>query len=417
MPMLFQFDKILNKKTLVFGVSCLAATALYFWQHNSQPSYSLLDVLDYYGFSESQQKQSLEDLMKRSGIIKPTETFMTIFPKRKEFPKLLEDVVRFVELTQQHFTVRTGTQERWEVQPTAWMTKDVEEIRADLEKLNITREVKPTDFNPDVVAVFGATLPGMRARFNYLDKLYTQNDLKFNFLVLLTGERKVTIGIDGTEQELIEIAEKYNTIVEQLTETTLMREAYSATDISKTVPIEKLIVINNRARVDSKTGQTIRPTTETTVQELCDVVEEKLKSSSDSVAINSFLFISSQPYVNYQELTVNKVIEQKLPEKNFQIQVVGDEVKEVSTKTNQRSIGALGTQIWAQTSVVLPELEVLYKDKIRKDDKLPKEIQDRLIKLYEGQALTYSNIKSLLSIPDSNGPTSSSTENHKPKYN
>ena len=196
-----------------------------------------------------------------------------------------------------------------------------------------------------------------------------------------------------------------------------MREAYSATDISKTVPIEKLIVINNRARVDSKTGQTIRPTTETTVQELCDVVEEKLKSSSDSVAINSFLFISSQPYVNYQELTVNKVIEQKLPEKNFQIQVVGDEVKEVSTKTNQRSIGALGPQIWAQTSVVLPELEVLYKDKIRKDDKLPKEIQDRLIKLYEGQALTYSNIKSLLSIPDSNGPTSSSTENHKPKYN
>ncbi len=412
MPMLFQFDKILNKKTLVFGVSCLAATALYFWQHNSQPSYSLLDVLDYYGFSESQQKQSLEDLMKRSGIIKPTETFMTIFPKRKEFPKLLEDVVRFVELTQQHFTVRTGTQERWEVQPTAWMTKDVEEIRADLEKLNITREVKPTDFNPDVIAVFGATLPGMRARFNYLDKLYTQNDLKFNFLVLLTGERKVTIGIDGTEQELIEIAEKYNTTLEQLTETTLMREAYSVTDISKMVPTEKLIVINNRARVDSKTGQTIRPTTETTVQELCDVVEEKLKGGS--VAINSFLFISSQPYVNYQELTVNKVIEQKLPEKNFQIQVVGDEVKEISTKTNQRSIGALGTQIWAQTSVVLPDLEVLYKDKIRKDDKLPKEIQDRLIKLYEGQSLTYSNIKSLLSTLDSNGPT---TENHRPKYN
>ena len=130
---LFQFDKFnkINKKTLVFGLTFLAitVTTLYFWQHNSKPGQSVWD-LDYYGFNEPQQKQSLEFMMKKAGIIKTTETFMTIFPKRKNPSKLFKDVLYFIELIQKHFTIRAGMQE----QSTTWMTENIQDIGISLDK-------------------------------------------------------------------------------------------------------------------------------------------------------------------------------------------------------------------------------------------------------------------------------------------
>ena len=159
MPVLFQFNKIINKKTFMFGVvgiTCLTVAAVY-RKHDFQFDHSLWNVLDYYGFNEPQQKQSLELIMKKAGIIKPNETFMSLFPKRDNSDQLFQDVLHFVELTQKHFTIRSGAQERWEVQPTAWMIDNKDEILLALENLNITNSVTPTFLNPDLTGVLGAS--------------------------------------------------------------------------------------------------------------------------------------------------------------------------------------------------------------------------------------------------------------------
>jgi len=76
---------------------------------------SLSEILDFYGFKTSTQKEALEFLMQKAGILTSTESFNTLFPKRADPNLLFLDLLKFVQLTQQHFTIRTGNQERWEV--------------------------------------------------------------------------------------------------------------------------------------------------------------------------------------------------------------------------------------------------------------------------------------------------------------
>ena len=390
---LFQFNKI-NKKTLVFGLTFLAitVTTLYFWQHNSKPGQSVWDVLDYYGFNEPQQKQSLEFMMKKAGIIKPTETFMTIFPKRKNPSKLFKDVLYFIELIQKHFTIRAGMHE----QSTTWMTENIQDIGISLDKLKIINIIPPTISEPDLIVVFGAVMPTIKARLKYLDELHSKNALKVNFLVLLTEERKVSIGVDGTELELTEIAKKYNTTLDKLTENVLIQEAYTATTISNVVPTRKLIIIDNKAKTDYKTGKITAPTTWTTVQELC----KWLKEYTDS--IHSSVFIYSQPYLKYQESIVREVLRQEgLPIKS---EVIGNNVVEINSTNVHRLIDALGTQILVQTP------EVLSKAKIYTNDA---QVKAKFVELYKEQPLTYNIVKHLL--PIDNNQSKSNISNHKHK--
>src|ERR1700722_18858242 len=138
----------LSKKSLLFSMGALVFVAIsisyYYWNHKQMHPNSLWEILDYYGFNSPVQKKSLEFLMKKADIIKPTETFTTLFPKRDNVNLLFKDVLNFVELTQQHFTVRSGAQERWEVQPAKWMEKDQPEILNALTNLKLTEAIIPS---------------------------------------------------------------------------------------------------------------------------------------------------------------------------------------------------------------------------------------------------------------------------------
>ena len=377
LPLFSIFNKLIRKKTFpIVWLICLTTTALCFGKQDHQPANrSLWDVLDYYGFSKPQQKQSLEFIMKKAGIIKPTETFMTVFPKRDNTSLLFQDVLHFVELTQKYFTIRTGNQERWEVQPTAWMTENIDESASALKNLKLTDSISPTNSNPDLIAIFGAAMGAMKSRFNYIDKLYKSNTIKVNFLALLTGERKASIGIDGSEQELTEIAKKHNTTIDKLIETTLMLEAYHGSTISSKLPTENHLIL-----IDIPMKNHLRPTTETTVQGLCNW----LKKHED---IHSIVFISSQPHVKYQEAIVKEVFKQQGLQVKFE--VVGYKTGAINAKTIQRLIGALGTQIWAQTPELISQAKIYTNDE---------SLKAKFVKLYETQPLIYSNVKSLLSL-------------------
>ena len=386
MAVLCRFKNIINqnKKTFVFGIvgiTCLTAAAVYHSRkHDFQFDHSLWNVLDYYGFNEPQQKQSLELIMKKAGIIKPNETFMSLFPKRDNSDQLFQDVLHFVELTQKHFTIRSGAQERWEVQPTAWMIDNKDEILLALENLNITNSVTPTFLNPDLTGVLGARMTAMVSRFRYLDEL-CNSQLKIKFLALVTGERKVTIGgkgIDGNEEELAKIANKYNMTIDQLTETQLMLEAYHGSVIGSKLPKENLIVIDTPAR------DLPRPTTETTIQELCNWLREHKND------VHSIIFISNQPHVKYQEAIIKEVFKQQGLSTKFE--VVGYKIGEKNVIKIQELVGALGSQIWAQT----PEL--ISQAKIHTNNQ---HLKDQFMELYKKQPLIYNNIKLLLS--DNNG--------------
>jgi hypothetical protein len=105
--------------------------------------YSLYNILDYYGFSTIEQKQALESLMRQASILAPSESIQDKFPNRLEYNDLVKDILEFVKLTQQYFTVRSGYQERWEVNPQEWMLKNQEEIFHNLKTLGMVESINP----------------------------------------------------------------------------------------------------------------------------------------------------------------------------------------------------------------------------------------------------------------------------------
>lgn len=88
-----------------------------------------------------------------------------------------------------------------------------------------------------------------------------------------------------------------------------------------------------------------RPTTETTVEALCDW----LQYYSD---VKSILFVSNQPYVLYQNAIIREVFENvKMP---ISFEVCGPQANiNISTKT---LVGEVGRYIWATTPHVLEQI-------------------------------------------------------------
>ncbi len=365
---------LLNKKTILIGIGIFIIAAANIvhadcLKKQTHPN-SLWDVLDYYGLNQPEQKEALQFIMQKAGIIKPTSSFMSTFPKRNNTSLLFKDILSFVELTQKHFTIRSGTQERWEIAPPQWTQENQEEILKALIKLNITNEVTPTFLDPSVICVLGSTMNSMISRLQYIGSVLNKNTLKAKYLVLLVGKRKVTIGVDGAEEALRKIAKKYHiSDLSKLTETHLMREAYSNSNIFNKLPTDI---------IDTPAGNLPRPTTETTVHELCGWLRAHPN-------VDSIIFISNQPYIKYQEAIINEVF--KRENIIIKFEVVGPEVGLNKAKT-QNLLEALGSQIWAQTP------SVIARTKISTDDQ---SLKDAFIKLYAKQPLIYKNVESLLS--------------------
>jgi len=247
------------------------------------------------------------------------------------------------------------------------MEKNQKEVLRILGNLGLTKAVPPTSPTSDVICILGARTSSMVNRLKYAGELYNKNKLQAKYLVLLTGERKVTVGVDGTEAELSDIAEKYGVNISALTETHMMQESYSTSFL-----FQKLLT----DLIDVPAGELPRPTTETTLQEFC----KWLKSHPD---VRSVSFVSNQPHVKYQQAVITEVLHQQSQAIKFE--VIGPETSPVADI--QEIVGALGSQIWAETPSVVSKIKLTTTDP---------ESRKAFLELYTKQPLIYKNVESLI---------------------
>src|SRR5207244_435118 len=114
--------------------------------------------------------------------------------------------------------------------------------------------------------------------------------------------------VDGPAQELAQLAHAMGKQVDSLTETDLMKKAYETSTLYPRFLEDAVIIDTPRRHLQ-------RPTTETTVEALC----EWLKKHPH---LRSITFISNQPYVIYQKEVIEQVFKtQNLS--NISIAIIG----------------------------------------------------------------------------------------------
>lgn len=328
--------------------------------------YSLRETLNDYGFKKSSQKQALEDLMRYANIIKANQSFQNFYPRRYRYSKLLKDILSFVQATQQYFTLREDAQERWEVKAAEWTLSNKARIIEDLRTLGFVEAIPPTLMQSDAICILGTTFNDIKERIDFVAQYLGSGKLKTENIILLAGERKVSVGADGLEQDLLAIAAKHNISgLEKLTETHLMQTAFEDSAINAKF---KTFII------DTPAGDLPRPTTETTLKEL-------LKWLDAHKDIKKITFVSNQPYIKYQEAIIAQALKSH-PDISYK--VIGPEVKK-DIKTFE-IVEGLGSYIWAKTPWV-----IFNSGKFSNDEKLFQEFK----KLYSKNPLIYSDIESL----------------------
>lgn len=347
--------------------------SLYAYHHSHEYPNTVNALLHYYGFETTEQKQALRYLMHQSGI-SDTDTILD-HPFNNQMD-LCKAILRFVSETQQHFIVRHGTQERWDVKTAEWMKDPTQHIPilAALKTLDMLDAIPPTLKNRDAICILGSTYLDIKTRLTYTKNLLKQKKLQGRWLILLTGERYLTpdkngIYLDGNEQKLIQLANHLKKDLTELTETDLMKEAYNASLLHEKFQ-------NRVALINTPKGHLPRPTTETTVTELCQWLTQHPN-------IQSITFISNQPYVAYQKAVIEHTFTTQNI-KNIDIEVIGSPCKIGTSHHRAKAINDiiqdLGSRIWAATPNVLFALKF----------NIDAELQTQYFELYRNQPLIYN---------------------------
>lgn len=358
-------------KGLVFGFAAVALSLpVYAHLHSQhtpkkQPSaHSIAALLPYYGFQTPAQKQALVFLMQQASVLKPDQSLEDRFPSRENQDALLGDILSFVQATQEAFTIRQGKQERWEIEAPAWLKENPTALLSALRTLGMTDAIKPTLDHPDVLCILGSTLGSMTKRLHYAKGLLEDTSLTPKHLVLLAGERHVTLNVDGSPELLESIAKNHGIPLSALTETHLIQEAYNNVGMPKTLTMTV---------IDTPKGDLPRPTTETTVIEL----SKWLKQHPEYKTIG---FVSNQPHVYYQAAVIKEILRRQGLEDTVKVEVIGPSI--TSATPTKDITGALGSRIWASTPHVI---QVLGLETQNPD--LLKQYQG----LYKNQPLVYKN--------------------------
>ena len=288
----FLKNEKLNKKYCCALFVLIVPIAIFAKIHFFDNRYSLYHALDYYEFSQQEQKDSLKNLLKQASIIPPNKSFADIFPSNRTKAQITKDILHFVKTTQEKFVIRNGKQERWEVSAPEWMKRNQQNIYNDLKILGFSEPVKPKMNDVDAICILGATRKVMVDRIEYAKSLINSG-LKTNTIILLAGERYVTEKIDGSEQELSNIAKKFDIQDwRKLTETHLIEDLYDTSELQKR-KLAKYVI-------DTPAGELPRPTTQSTLIELAAWLK-------DHKNIRKIVFISNQPHVKYQNAIITSV--------------------------------------------------------------------------------------------------------------
>lgn len=197
--------------------------------------------------------------------------------------------------------LRQAGKERWQVAEVH--DKLQQQILQSAEKLGLMHEIAPTQTNYDYALILGATLSRVRSRIAYLASQWKKG-IKFDTLILLGSERALDASIE-TADHLVDTNNKDLAIRADWkfdgnlpkTEYEMILFVFEQADIPlemRSLPI-KFINAPNFKNAD---GSLRRATTG-------DTIQEWLKESPKP---GSCLFISSQPYVAYQDSVVRTYV-------------------------------------------------------------------------------------------------------------
>lgn len=305
---------------------------------------SLEEVLDSFGFTAEGQKDAFKFICEKAGVP---------LPERLGAHELLQLVVS----TQERFVNRADKQERWETKDLNWMAQNVEDLNKKFVDLGIVdatlygfkQYTQPNCMQYDAVCILGARKSEMEKRIKFVERVVKDRRYSFNWLVLLTGARPATIGVDGTMEEIAEIAQFFGIESGEVTEAHIFKYLYEKSSLNNGE--FKFLMIDTPA----KDGR--RPTTQTTVEDFC------LWINAHPGKIDQALFISSQPYVDYQMAIIEEILQQK--DSNLKFKVAGD-LYVPGNNSVKTLAGALGSYIWAG----MPNCLRRFGFKIKNDEEL-----------------------------------------------
>lgn len=310
----------------------------------TQKTYSLDTALDYYGFAHDDQKRALKTLFAHAGIITHTQPWHALFPERTTASELADDILTMVAKTQAAFTLRHDKLERWEIQPSPWMSNHVEEHIQSLSQLGFTDALYPRTRTADIICILGSTREDLINRIAYTNTLI-EDGFQAKMLVLLSGERFVTKDtttktVDGTEEQLSLIAREYQLDSWQhVTETHLMLSLYNTSPLSrKQIPCYS---------INTPAGSLPRPNTLTTIAEFITWLQDHPRAQN-------ILFISDQPLINYQYALIRSVFH--VQKKNVTLNVVGPATPHLDVI--QPLLDGLAAYLWAVSPLIFTVLKL-----------------------------------------------------------
>lgn len=341
---------------------------------NAKPqATSLEEFLDL----DQAKKEALATLLQKSEIIKADQSFEQAFPKRKTKEELIKDLLYILQQTQEKFTARKANQERWEIAPPSWLDKlDEQESEIIFTTLKCTQAIEPQLKTPDAVCILGALHPTMCLRCSYAEKLINDKIVTTKKLILLTGERYITVDakVDGDKEAVKKIAQRQNIKkLEELTETNLLVDIYQNSTLNNRLPT---LIVNTPC------GDLPRPTTESTLTEL-------LKKLKEYPEIKTVLFISNQPYVAYQAAIIKTVL--SALNAKIEAEIVGAEYAEKERNPKPKDkisaiVATIGSTLWASAPLALEEQELTIEE--------PEQIE-AFCKLYKNNPTLLKKIKTL----------------------
>jgi len=194
------------------------------------------------------------------------------------------DLKTIVDVTQRAW-LRPAGKERWELDEIA--PEKTEQLKAIFAKLGLIQEIKPSTQKYEYALLMGARLASTQKRVNYLLNLWQQG-IRFNSIVVLTGERPLDPAI-----EAIEMANGSKATTE-CTMTQAVFAHLKAPEAFKNIPVTYVSV----PMLTAPDGKVRRPTTG-------DTVKEWLKANP---VPGNCLVISNQPFVGYQDSVVKTLL-------------------------------------------------------------------------------------------------------------
>lgn len=237
-----------------------------------------------------------------------------------------------VKVTQRSFFARKIGQERWQMNPSAWM-KQYEKEATDLcNKLGLADEVKPKFTKYKLLGIFGATSPEIQERLKHALEILNDKNISIERIALFTGHRLAQIQVDGDEARLKTIAQKFSRDLTELYETQLfIFEFKNLTQTNENILKKPLTVVDTPFVVNMK-GELQRPTTIDTLIRFSEMEPD---------FTGPILFISRAPNILAQRedtlATLNEHLKGATPD------VIGAANSHVSF---DRMLGALGGALY-----------------------------------------------------------------------